>query len=311
MTASYCRGGLTALALLALAVPAEAQPWQVARDQFAFGGRQLTVHVEAPAEGLLQVIRGPAGQVRVHGRVDAGIAAAGLSAREELTLTTTGAGPAEYVVTVPEGVRVTVRLPDRPLPEAMGNRTASRTFAWGQPTNDEAGSGSEPGAEPGAEEPGLPGRPVGTAASSAGMGASGAGYTVYTRPVAPELVDLPDLHRVRSVTVVIDDGAFRVLTGRPMAMQPGDEHHLEIRPADPALDIVLVVPAATARFSLGAGGHTALLIEAGRATALCTPIARDWLEGYRTSFTFAPSAGRLECAARGGDAATTALRLQT
>lgn len=265
------------LLALALAAPTSAQQWQVARDQFAFAGRQLTVHIDAEDYGTLRVIRGPAGSVRVAGRSDAGMTAAGLTADEHLTLTATGYGPVEYVVTVPERVWITVHLPDRP-PESMGTMDRSGTFRWEAAIHEAASA-----------------LPVGMPAPDPLMDHPSA-YTVLAAPVAPRVVSLPHLTNVRSVTVRVEGNSFRVGASRPLALRPGDAHHVEIRPGGPPMELVVVVPAGTDGFTLRAGGASALVVDGGGLTVLCSPNTRQWLSEGRGWVTFTPLGGTLDCA---------------
>jgi hypothetical protein len=267
---------LVPLLAVALAAPASAQQWQVARDQFAFAGRQLTVHIEAEDEGTLRIIRGPAGIVRVAGRSDAGMTAAGLTANDHLTLTAVGYGPVDYVVTVPERVWVTVHLPDRP-PESMGSMDRGRTFQWEGVVHDEYAA--VPAAMP--EPNGLAEHP--------------SAYSVLASPMAPRVVSLPDLRNIRSVTVRVEGSVFRVGASRPLALRLGDPEELEIRPGGPPMEVILVVPAGTPGFTLSAGGSSALIVDGTRLTVLCSPSTRQWLSEGRGWVTFTPVGGTLDC----------------
>jgi hypothetical protein len=265
------------LMAVALATPLTAQQWQVARDQFAFAGRQLTVHIDAEDQGTLRIIRGPAGTVRVAGRSDAGFTAAGLTADEHLTLTAVGYGPVDYVVTVPERVWVTVHLPDRP-PESMGTMDRGRTFHW----------------EAAAQHEGVAAAPVWMPEPNP-MVEHPSAYTVLASPVAPGVVTLPDLRNVRSVTVRVEGSTFRVGASRPLALRQGDPAHLEIRPGGPPMEIIVVVPAGTAGFTLSAGGSSALAVDGDRLTVFCSPSTRQWLSEGRGWVTFTPVGGTLDC----------------
>lgn len=269
--------GLTiTLLLVGLVGPLDAQQWQVAREQFAFGGRQLTVHVEADAEGTLQVIRGPHGIVRVSGRSADGMTAAGLTGRRDLTLTAAGAGPVDYVITVPERVRVSVHLPDRHEIEAMGGHHRTRTFNWG------------PRPEPVAHQTAwVP--PPETVLHNA------AAYTVFTADLAPRTVALPDLTNVRTITVQVEGTRFRVGASRPLALYPGDTEHLEIRPAGPPMEIILVIPAGTHDFRLDAGDDRALTVRGTDISVHCSPSTRQWLSAGRGWVTFTPIDHALDC----------------
>jgi len=271
------------LLILALATPVSAQQWQVERDQFAFAGRQLTVHVDAEVEGTLRVIRGPAGLVRVSGRSDAGMTVAGLTADEHLTLTAAGDGPVEFVITVPERVWIDVRLPDRPLGESMGTMNRSGTFHWGTVATEQG------------PELGAPGSGAGPFARTEPPFASDGGYTVFADHWTPRTVTLPDLTNIRSVTVRVEGTGFRVGASRPLVLHPGDRDHVEIRPGGPPMEIVVVVPAGTTGFTLSAGGATALIVDGEQISVLCSPSTRQWLSDGRGWVTFTPAVSRLDC----------------
>lgn len=261
------------LALLA-AVPATAQEWQVARDTYAFGGSQLTIRVDAHGPGALQVIRGGSGAVTVAARAPTGFTAGGLTADEELTLTSAGAGAVQYLVAVPEEVWIDVRLPGH-VTTAIGAHAPSRSFHWGRaaPMVHSATAWS----------------PVTTTRSDE--------YTALDRSAAPEAVQLPELQNVRSVTVRFEGDRFRVSTPRPMGVDEGTGPAVVIRPGAPAMDVVITVPVDTRRFRLEAGGATALTIQDGTVTPLCSPLTQQWLSHDRRWLTFNPVDGSLDCSA--------------
>ena len=262
-----------ALLTLLLATPLASQEWQVARERFAFAGTRLSIHVDARSPGSLQVIRGAPGSVRVASRATAGLTAAGLASDEELTLTAAGTGPVQYVVSVPEEVWIQVRLPGRLRGEAMARHDRSRTFEWNE---SDAVATHAPQWLPSAAE-------------------AGALYTTYAQDRAPGIVSVPDLSTIRSLSVRIEGGRFRVNTGRPLSVERGGDDRLEIRTSDPPMDVVVVVPAATRGFRLEAGGKTALLVNGDQVTALCSPVTQQWLSDGRHWLTFNPVEGSLRC----------------
>lgn len=266
---------MATLALLA-AVPAGAQEWQVARDRFAFAGNRLTIRVIAEAAGTLQLIRGADGSVQVAGRARQGFVAAGLSSDEELTLSAVGPGPVQYLVSVPEDVWIEVLVPGRPLPEAVAGWT-SGSFEWpGAPAQAETtpewlpGLSGEDGREP----------PL---------------YTTFVRANPPAEVEVPDLSNVRSLSVRIEGDQFTVATSRPLSVEQGSPDRFVIRPGGPAMEVVITLPAGTARFTLRAGHSTALLIDGSAVTSLCEPITEQWLSRGRRWLTFNPLDGSLVC----------------
>lgn len=259
------------MAGLLLAGPAAAQEWQVAREQFPFAGSRLTIRVEAEARGTLRVIRGRPGTVGVAGRAERGFTAAGLAENEELTLTAAGEGPVDYMVSVPENVWIDVRLPGNSFAESVAGSTRSRTFEW------------------------VPPQPDRTPRVTTRQSGDPSLYTTYTRGLAPELVALPTLASVRTLSVRIEEGPFRVRTGRPLAVERGDDHRLEIRADRPPMDIVISVPAGSQAFRLDAGGETALVIRDGVLAVHCSPVTDQRLSDGRRWLTFTPRDGALTC----------------
>jgi hypothetical protein len=272
------------LAISAIASPGEAQQWQVAREHFAFAGRQLTVHVDVESEGSLHVIRGSSGLVRVSGRSEGGMTAAGLTAGRDLTLTGSGPGPVEYIIAVPERVWLDIRFPDRHGNESMGTQDRSRTFFWGASSQSTESHQAR--------------TPIWVPEPNEGLG-NPAALTVFTASLAPRTVALPDLTHVRSVTVRLEGSRFRIGATRPLALSPGDPDHLEIRPTSPPIELILIVPVGTDHFTLDAGGATALTVNGDQVAVLCSPSTRQWLSGGRGWVTFTPTDGALRCDAHG------------
>lgn len=266
--------------LLALSAPVSAQQWQVAREQFAFAGRQLTVHVDMAGEGTIRVIRGPAGLVRVSGRADGGLTAAGLSSDEHLTLTGSGPGPVEYVIAVPERVRLNVHFPDRPGVESMGAMDRSRSFHWGP-----------------SDQPHTAGTAAWVPEPDRGLG-NRAAYTVFTASLAPRTVAIPDLRNVRAVTVRVEGSTFRIGASRPLSLSRGDTEYIEIRPAGPPMELIVMIPVGTDHFMLNTAGSPAMIVQGEQVSVLCSPNTRQWLSGGRGWVTFTPTDGTLRCDAQ-------------
>ena len=266
---------ILALLALAAATPAAGQEWLVNRDRFRYIGTRLTIDVVTEAPGRLQIIRGQDGWVGVAGRAPQGFAAAGLTDDDHLTLSAASAGPVDYMVTVPEGVWIVLRLPDRARTEAVGGHTRVKTFEW------LTAVAMTPVAAPLAlpDEEAAPGL-----------------FTTYAAPLAPGSISLPELRAVRSITVRTGAGHFRIATSRPLSLEPGSTAAFEIRPAGDPMDIVIDIPEGTAGFALTAAGAPALTIDADGVVPRCGPVTRQWLSGGRQWVTFTPVQGRLECA---------------
>ena len=266
---------------LCAAAPAAGQEWLVNRERFRYIGTRLTVDVISEAPGTLRILRGQDGWVGVAGRVPAGFAVAGLTDGDHLTLSAAGDGPVDYMVTVPEGVWVVVRLPDRGRTESVGGHTRLRTFDWSRAHGayaDHAPAGGEIVPIPADEDagPGL--------------------FTTYAAPLAPTLIMLPDLRSVRTFTVRTGADRFRIATSRPLSLQAGSPASFEIRPSGEPMDIVIEVPQGTASFGLTAAGSPVLTIRGAEVTPRCGPLTHQWLSDGRQWVTFTPQEGRLDCA---------------
>lgn len=264
---------LTPLLALLIAAPVVAQEWQVARESFPFAGNRLTILVDAGTPGTLRIIRGLPGSVRIVSRAPQGFTAAGLGERDELILSSVGTGPVDYMVAVPDEVWVQVRLPGSTFGESVASRTRSRTFAWG----DAASAVQQ------------------TAPTWVPVGRDESPYTTFSRRLAPAVVSLPDLTYVRSVSVRLEPGPFRVMTSRPLSVSEGVNNYLEIRPGGPPMDIVVTVPEGTHDFRLVTDGTTALVIEGDAVGSLCSPMTDQRLSDGRRWLTFNPVDGALRC----------------
>lgn len=290
------RNWVLGLLALALAAPVTAQEWQVAREQFAFAGSRLEITVDVEAEGRLRLLRGGPGAVRVAGRAVSGFTAAGLTHDEELTLTALGEGPVEYMVSVPEGVWVSVRVPGRSFSQSVASHAGSRTFSW-------EGTSAARSAGP-ARSARNPGRPavghVSVPREQPAPITPGAGperlYTTFAADLAPGLVSLPNLEQVRRISIRLEGDGFRVAATRPLSLNQGDPEELRIVPAAPPMDLVLTVPAGTAWFDLQAEGVTILRVRAGDMETYCSPVTRQRLSPERRWVTFTPVDGDLRCA---------------
>jgi hypothetical protein len=115
------------------AQPAASAPEPVQRS-FVYLGHDLRVTIAADAAGTIQVVRGEDGRLDLNGRATGGLATAGLAndARDELTLTSSGASRIDWVLAVPRDVRVSLRLPDQPA-ATLGTLAPSGSWSWAAP----------------------------------------------------------------------------------------------------------------------------------------------------------------------------------
>jgi len=112
-----------------------AQDAVVERATYRFLQPRLHIHVDSEVPGRLQVVRGRAGRVEVRGLSEGGIAAFGLQDRGSPRLNLTGLGGQKvtWVVVVPARIRVSVGLPEEPLPKGISTMESSALFQWEAP----------------------------------------------------------------------------------------------------------------------------------------------------------------------------------
>lgn len=123
----------TFTAALPATAAAQTQDTETIRRTYTFLGDRLSVRVDGAVPGTLRVIRGESGRIEVAGRVRHGLAGFGLSSRNGhvLHLTAVGGEHADYILVVPDAVRVEVRLPGNPVAEVIGTFQDAASFRWG------------------------------------------------------------------------------------------------------------------------------------------------------------------------------------
>jgi hypothetical protein len=274
-----------ALALVS-AAPLQGQQREINRALFTFGKTTLTVDVSVDTEGTLRVIRGQRGEIRVAARAVDGFADFGLKDRRGnvLQLTAVGTDRVDFIVVVPENVRLRVRLPDRPVSETFGMNQPVGTFSWAATPLPAPGHAF---GEPGPETPVLA-----AAAPAPGLNIA------HSASTAPRTLAISDETELRRLTVLLEGTRFEVATDRALRLRGGHASTLEIRAPGAPLDLVVRLPADTREFLLQVGSAPALLIRDGAVSALCSPVIDQLLDAHRRSFTFTPTDGRLRCAPR-------------
>lgn len=280
------RSALGLLGILVLLAPSQAaaQELDVTRRTYTFVDSRLDVAVLAEAPGVLQVVRGTAGQVEVAARSTAGFAGFGLGGRitPELRLTAVGSEGVQYIVVVPERVSVRVRLPEG-RSATLGATQPAGTYRWG------------------AAATGAPENGGGPAASAARNGAATSAAILGGMPVAhradraPGVIDIPDLASVRSVTVRFEGSEFVVAASRPLVVHPGNRQQLDMRIDGDPLDLMIQVPSGTAPFLLRTGNVRIAEYIGGQPQAVCDNVVIQRQGSDRTWFSFFPQGGRLDC----------------
>jgi hypothetical protein len=257
---------------LLLAAPVVGQR-QVARRQYTYLDQTLTIDVLSDASGVLRIMRGEPGIVEVAARAPKGFPAFALGGRQsdELRLTAMGAESVDFLVIVPEDVRIRVRLPDRRHVEVASANPAA-TYSWG--TNP----------PPTSVDPRTP-----AAAPADGM------YLSYTSESVPRVFSIADVAGVARLEVRFEGNDFRVSTSRPVTLSAGRSDAIDFRAGQPPLNLVLNVPGNAGEFRLVIGGRTALEARSGDIRPFCEQYIAQRLEDGRRLYTFIASGGRLIC----------------
>lgn len=272
---------LACAAIAAVATPVAAQR-DVTRRSYTFFDNNLTIDVVEGASGVLQVMRGEPGRLEVAARAPRGVAGFGLGGRDNnaLRLTALGSQRVEYLVIVPEDVRIRVRLPGRSVAE-VASRRPSATYSWGE----------ESGAE------GVWGAAVraGTAAEFERPPEGAGPFLSYYSPDAAREVIVSDLGTVNRVELRFEGADFRVYTDRPARVNDGRTDRLELRgDADQLLNATILLPPATRNFTLVLGGKTAFTVRGTEIRSFCDQLVQQRLGNGVLVYTFHP-AGPLRC----------------
>jgi hypothetical protein len=255
---------------LILATPVMGQR-QVARRQYTFLDTNLTIDVQSDASGILRIMRGEAGLVEVAARAPKGFPAFGMGGRQgdELRLSSMGAERVDFMVIVPEDVRVRVRLPDRRHVE-IASSNPSATYQWGAnapPATDDTR------AVPPAD----------------GM------YLSYQNEAVPRTFTISDVAGIARLDVRFEGADFRVSTSRLVTLNPGRSDAINFRAGQPPLNLVLSLPSNTADFRLILGARIGLEARNGEIRLFCEQFISQKLEDGRRVYNFIASGGRLIC----------------
>jgi hypothetical protein len=270
---------------LVTTAPLQGQQREIDRALFTFGKTTLTVDVAVDIDGTLRVIRGQRGEIRVVARAADGFADFGLKDRRGnvLQLTAIGTDRVDFIVVVPENVRLRVRLPDRPVAETFGMNQPVGTFSWSATPLPAPGHAFH---APVVETPVL------AAAPAPGL------HIAHSASTPPRALAVSDETELGRLTVLLEGNRFEVATDRALRLRGGSASTLEIRAPGAPLHLVVRLPADTRDFLLQVGSVPALLIRDGAVSALCSPVIDQMLDAHRRSLIFTPTEGRLRCAPR-------------
>ena len=259
-----------------IAAPAAAQH-EVARRSFNFFDNTLTIQVLSESAGVLRIVRGEEGRLDVAARTPDGIPAFALGGRDgdELRLTSVGPNHVDYVVAVPEDVRVRVLLPDRKNLESASTRPAA-TYSWGS-------------------TPGQPGQPAqGSGAAVGAVGGDGL-YLSHSSRAVPRVLALPDIAAVSQLNVKFEGSEFRISTSRPVSVTPGRADEIEFRPGNEPITITIMLPQNARDFRLMLAGRTAIEVVGGDVRSYCQQLVDQRFPDGRRYFTYHPAGGGLVC----------------
>lgn len=274
---------MRALALSLVLFPLlDAAPLDARQSEFrrtwTFFGDHLPIEVASSSAGELRIVRGGRGQLEVAGQARAALLSAvpPRTPGEPLRISASARGPSAWVVVVPDHVHVTILLPGRGWAVPASTEPFD-TYRWEAERRPVRRAAAGPPAKPARE----------------------ALVLTYTDPTTPAVVDLPDLRAVLRLGVRVEDADFAIATSRPLELRRGDPARLEIRPGEPLIELVLIVPNTADELRITAAGRTVATVRAGLIETDCSPVTLQTLsDGTRTA-DFTPLEGRLECGQSG------------
>ena len=263
MNTSATLRAIAGTAALVLAVPCALGAQQdVMRDVYGFYGSSLDVEVATENAGRIRLIRGQRSRIEVAGRAPDGFTSAALGGGgvRRLTLTALASGPVDFVVSVPEDVRVRVHWEGHNRSELFGTLTRTATYAW----------------ESAAPRPAF--ETLGPAATRASASA-GIGET------APSVLDFVGAYHADRLTVRIGASAFGVTPERAIDATRSSGT-LRITPREGSA-VTVDVPAGE-RMTLRLDGVDAVVIDDDGVRVLCESVLSQTLPDGQQWLTLTP-----------------------
>ena len=253
---------IAAAALLIAATPARARAQQdVMRDVYGFFGSSLDVEVATESPGRIRLIRGQRSRIEVAGRAPDGFTSASLGGRgvRRLTLTALASGPVDFVVSVPEDVRVRVRWEGTNRSELFGTLTETATYSWNTTF----------------ERPAFESLRSDAPVARAGQSSNG----------VPRVVEITGAYRLDRLTVRVGEDAFALAPAHRIdATRSGDALHFA---APAGGDIALNVPNGE-ELTLRLDGVDAIVIDGAGVHVLCQSVLSQHLPDGRQWLTLTP-----------------------
>lgn len=257
------RSFVAAALLLGAAMPAAAQQ-DVMRDVYRFQGSALDVAVATETGGRIRLIRGQRSRVEVAGRAPDGFTSAALGGEgvRRLTLTALASGPVDFVVSVPEDVRVRVVWEGSNRSELFGPLAQSATFSW----------------DPFVDRPSI--ETLGAAASARSRTAA--------MTTAPRIIDIRSAHRLDRLSVHVGEDVFSFSPSQGIdERRSGDALLFD---AQQGADVAIGVPAGQS-VTLRLDGIDAIVIEGRDVRVLCESVLSQTLPDGRQWLTLTPVPG--------------------
>lgn len=254
------------LTLLAPAEPALAQE-DVMRDVYGFFGSSLDVDVAAEAPGRIRFIRGRRSRIEVAGRAPNGFTSAALGGHgvRRLTLTALGSDQVDFVVVVPEDVRVRVRWEGSNRSELFGTLDETATYAWQANLDRPAFETFRPGSR-----------------ESGGAEAPARRAAIPT----PRILDIEGAHRLERLTVRIEGSDFALSPAH--LLDTGRSDHVSVRAPEHG-DVSVFIPRGHS-LTLRLDGVEAIVIDDQDVRVLCEAVLSQTLPDGRRWLTLTPEA---------------------
>lgn len=239
------------------AAPLAAQQ-DVMRDAFGFHGSALDVLIESEAPGRVRIMRGQRSRIEVAGRAANGLTSAALGGHgvRRLTLSALGGDQVDFIVVVPEDVRVRLYRPGADGSDLFGALSQTATFAW-----------EPPQARPTIETL-RPASPFST---------------------TPRALDIRSAYRLDRLTLRIGGTDGFTMSPRHQVTTSGGASAVDARNGE---EIDIAVPA-DAVFTLSLDGSDAIVVDRGAVRILCESVLSQTLpDGTRwLTLTPVPSTG--------------------
>jgi len=236
------------------------------RDVYGFYGSSLDVEVAADGAGQIRFLRGQRSRIEVAGRSPNGFTTAALGGRgaRRLTLTALGGERADFVVVVPEDVRVRILWPGTRRSEQFGTLSRTATFAWDAIVHHPMIESVRPGS------------------------ATGTGTTTGTRVAlasTPRLVDVRSAHLLDRLTIRVEGEEFSISASVPIVTRTTSQGLSFDAPA--GADVTIVVPSDDA-FSVALDGIPAIDMRSGDVRVLCESVLSQTLPDGSRWLTLTP-----------------------